>query len=129
MNESDVKRKMIRSMKESGGYGRRLEDQFAVGLYDLILIPKGLPVFTAEVKVFKGATFSPTPRQLVELRDIREVAADAGHVIPTMIGWRDGIYYFYKPTLNINYRDCFSITTSDVSFHDQLVQYYYSTRE
>jgi len=128
MNEADVKRKIIRSMKENGGYGRRLEDQFAVGLYDLLLIPKGLPVFTAEVKVFKDNLFGPTPRQLVELMDVRDVAANAGHVIPLMIGYKNGVFYFHKAAASIHYKNCFSVTTSEMNFHDQLVQYYHAQK-
>ena len=49
VSESEVKRKMVASMKEGDGYGRRIEDQYAVGTFDTILIPKGLPCFMAEV--------------------------------------------------------------------------------
>ena len=128
MKESDVKRKMIKSMHENGGYGRRIEDQYAVGIFDTILIPKGLPVFTAEVKVIRGTAFGPTPRQLIELQRIANVAEPNQHVIPVMIGWRDGTFYFHKPKMTIEFRDCFSVTTSDVDFYKQLVLYYYSVK-
>lgn len=128
MKESDVKRDMIKSMQTNGGYGRRIEDQYAVGVYDTILIPKALPVFMAEVKVIRGTHFGPTPRQMIELQRITDVANTAGHVIPVMIGWQDGVYYFHKPKLLIDVRDCFSVTTSDVAFYKQLVLYYYSQK-
>ena len=50
MKEADIKRAMVQSMKDAGSYGRRIEDQYAVGTYDLILIPFGLPVFMVEVR-------------------------------------------------------------------------------
>ena len=128
-NEADVKRKMVQSMKDHRGYGRRIEDQYGVGIFDLILIPYSLPVFMAEVKIIKGAAFGPTPRQEEELRRIKEVGSYNGHVIPVMIGYRDGVYYFHAPQDVIYPNDCFSVTTSDMSFHDQLVQYYHSRRK
>ena len=128
MKEADVKRKMIKSMHEGGGYGRRIEDQYAVGIYDTILIPKGLPVFMAEVKVVRGTHFGPTPRQMVELQRIVDVGGPHGHVIPVMIGWQEGVYYFHKPKMVIPKADCFSVTTSDCEFYKQLVLYYFSQK-
>ena len=120
---------MIRSMRDCGGYGRRIEDQYGVGIYDTILIPFGLPVFMAEVKIVRNSTFGPTLRQHVELERIRYVGHPNDHVIAVMIGWRDGTYYFHDVKLAINVNECFSVTTSDMSFHDQLVQYYHSRRK
>src|SRR4249920_1004887 len=114
---------MIKSIKEAGGYARRIEDQYAVGMVDTILIPRGLPAFLAEVKVVKGPTFGPTPRQFEELCRIGKAADDNGHVIPIMIGYREGVYYFHEPASTIHCQDCFSITTSDWTFDAQLVQY------
>ena len=126
--ESTIKREMITAMKENGGYGRRIEDQYGVGIYDTILIPFGLPVFMAEVKIVRGATFGPTERQLIELVRVKEAANSGGHVIPIVIGWKDGVYYFSKPMSIIHPRDCFSVTTGPMNFHNQLVQYYHSRR-
>lgn len=127
-SESEVKRRMITSMKESGGYGRRIEDQYAVGVFDTILIPRGLPVFMAEVKIIRGTSFGPTERQLIELNRVKEAAADSGHVIPIMIGYKEGVHYFHEPAELIHTQDCFSVTTSDKSFNDQLRQYYFSKK-
>ena len=129
MNESDVKRAMVKSMKDHNGYARRIEDQYAVGIMDMILIPLGLPVFMAEVKVVSGNVFGPTVRQLMELERIREVAFKAGHVIPVMIGCKNWTYYFHEPRQSIDCRECFSVTSLKMSFHDQLVQYYHSRRK
>jgi hypothetical protein len=128
MNEASVKRGMVKSMMEGGGYGRRIEDQYTVGTYDIILIPFGLPVFMAEVKMVKDNYFGPSPRQMVELQRVQDVAAKSGHVIPVVIGYRDGVYYFHKPQMKIDRKDCFSITTSDVPFWKQLTLYYYSQK-
>jgi hypothetical protein len=119
---------MIASMKENGGYGRRIEDQFAVGVFDTILIPVGLPVFMAEVKVVRSDTFGPTERQLIELMRVKAAATNAGHVIPIVIGFKEGIHYFHHPEEVIHTRNCFSVTTSDMDFYHQLVQYYHSRK-
>lgn len=126
--EADVKRAMVKSVKEAGGYARRIEDQFGVGIYDLVLIPFGLPVFMTEVKIIRGPTFGPSLRQHVELERIRHVSSNTGHVFPLVVGYRDKVYYFSKLQLVIRPSDCFSVTTSDMSFHDQLVQFYNSVR-
>jgi len=127
--ESDIKRKMVRSMREANGYARRIEDQYGVGIMDMILIPVGLPAYFAEVKVIRSTTFGPTLRQHVELERIREVGHSSGHVVPLMIGWRNDVYYFHPPQLVIRPEECFSVTTSTISFHDQLVQYHHSRRK
>ena len=126
--EADIKRSIVKSMHEGGGYARRIEDQFAVGMCDMLLIPKGLPVFAAEIKRVRDNVFGPTPRQLIELHRIRDVADRGGHIIPVMIGWHEGVYYFHSPKVKINRAECFSITTSDIPFYKQLTQYYYSIR-
>jgi hypothetical protein len=95
---------------------------------DMLLIPKGLPVFAAEIKRVRANVFGPTPRQLIELHRIRDVADRGGHIIPVMIGWHEGVYYFHSPKVKINRAECFSITTSDIPFYKQLTQYYYSIR-
>jgi len=125
VNEADVKRKMVKSVQKHGGYARRFEDQFAVGILDTIFIPRGLPVFMAEVKMIRGSTFGPTPRQYVELMRVKGVAYSGGHIIPVMIGYKDGNYYFHEPAEVIHQNSCFSITTTQVEFHDQLVKYYH----
>jgi hypothetical protein len=119
---------MAKSVTDAGGYARRFEDQYAVGVFDMLLIPKGLPAFFSEVKIIRANYFQPTPRQYIELLRIQEVAANGGHVIPVVIGWKDGIYYFHPPQLKIDKGECFSVTTSDLSFHDQLVKYYHSIK-
>lgn len=119
MIEADVKRKMSESMKDAGGYARRIEDSYAVGIFDMILIPKGLPVFAAEVKMVRGNYFGPTPRQHIELLRIGSVGGL--HVIPVMIGFKDGVYYFHEPQLRITAEECYQ---HKGDFYTGLVNYY-----
>lgn len=128
-SESSIKRYIVDSMHEGGGYARRFEDQYTVGTYDMILIPFGLPAFFTEVKIIRDHVFSPTSRQAIELQRINDVAGQSGHVIPLMIGWREGVFYFSRPKIRINRIDCFSVTTSDMPFYKQLTLYYYSQKD
>jgi hypothetical protein len=67
MNESELKSWFVKKIKQEGGYGRRIEDQFGVGLFDLILVPKGGPVFFVEAKIIRATTWGATDRQMIEL--------------------------------------------------------------
>lgn len=127
MTEADEKRKIIQNMKDNGGYGRRIEDSYGVGIFDTILVPKGLPVFFAEIKMVRNTTFGPTPRQFVELQRIEKLVSECA--IPVMIGIKGDTYYFHPPSPKIDIRDCFSVTTSTMQFYDQLVKYYHSRRK
>ncbi len=75
MNESDLKRYLIRSIRLQGGVGHRIEDKFKVGWPDMIMIPDSEPVFFVEVKLVKGARLICT--ELQEER-LGELYADSG---------------------------------------------------
>lgn len=96
MNESEVKSKMVKTLREQGGYGRRFEDQYAVGIPDMMLVPVGGPVFMVEAKIIRHGWFGATPRQLVELERIRKT----GIIVSLLIGWDDTSkqFYFTEPT-------------------------------
>jgi hypothetical protein len=113
---------MVKSVRQAGGYARRIEDQFLVGMPDTILIPFGLPVFFAEVKIVRGQQLAPTPRQFVEMDRINK--AGGIHAIAILVGWKDNIYYFHENTQVAKLVDCFSVTTSSMNFNDQLIQFY-----
>jgi len=95
--EADWKRWMVDSIKAAGGYARRVEDQFAVGTLDLILIHGGYTVL-AEAKRYKGNHFEPTARQHVEMMRI-----DAAGGKAILIGVEPGLVSF-SPTTERAYR-------------------------
>lgn len=80
--EAEFKSRLVKAVREDGGYARRLEDQFAVGLPDMYIALKGArrPLF-AEAKIVRGAWFGPTPRQLHELKLINTLEFHAAIVI------------------------------------------------
>lgn len=125
INESHIKHMIVQSMRQAGGYARRIEDQFLVGTPDMILIPRGYPVFFAEVKIVKAQQLAPTPRQYIELTRIKDtwVPMRPKHVFPILIGWKDGVYYFHESVESAKLVDCFSVTRREMNFYDQLIQF------
>lgn len=102
--ESDVKTRMVKAVNASGGYGRRFEDQFAVGIPDCVFVlPELVPCF-AEVKIITDNIFAPTPRQYVEL--IR-IAKSSTKVAACIIGYKPTTETFYiaNPTQRVDIRD------------------------
>lgn len=102
MNEADVKADIVRSVRREGGYGRRIEDRFSVGMPDVILIPTDCPVVWLEAKIVRDNMFGPTERQLIELRRLRIKP----HCTSYLIGWKAGVHYITLPTRQIHYNDC-----------------------
>jgi hypothetical protein len=87
MNESAFKTKITKAIRaDKLGYARRLEDSFAVGVYDVIIIPNKQPVYFVEAKLLKKGqlTWGPTPRQLIELE---RVQVGYPHAIPIMVAY------------------------------------------
>lgn len=102
MNESEMKRRIVETVRKEGGYARRIEDQFSVGMPDLILMPLRCPVIWAEAKIVTGQTFGPTQRQLHELTALRR----SPYSVPMMIGYKNGKHYIAPPALKIKLDQC-----------------------
>lgn len=119
--EAIVKKGMCDDVRRSGGYARRYEDKYAVGIPDTLFVLKGLPPIFAEVKVFIGHRFGPTDRQLVELTRLN---ANQPHVFGILIGWKDNVYYFSEAKSVAIDSDCFSVTREPMPFSGQLRQFY-----
>lgn len=106
MNEADVKRKLVHRMREEGGYARRFEDKWAVGLPDMMLIPKGGPVVWAEVKMITDWKFGPSPRQHEELQRLELPP----HCRGLVFGWKHGVLYGTRPTqMQFDIRKCLEL--------------------
>lgn len=105
--ESEYKTKIVKQVKDDGGYGRRFEDQYAVGLADMIMIPKGGPVFFCEAKIIKlvSGEFYPTPRQFEELKRVKETDSGALSILMG-IDPLDGMLYLNPLTQVANKHTC-----------------------
>lgn len=86
--ESKFKTALVKQFKSLGHYGRRIEDQYQVGVLDLILIPNKWPVFFCEAKIIRnGKWFEPRERQFVELQ---RLSLSPGYAVPCLLGF-DGV--------------------------------------
>ena len=56
--EAEFKRDLVRQLLKEGGYARRLEDRYAVGTLDLLLLTKRYLIY-AEAKLIKGLIALP----------------------------------------------------------------------
>lgn len=88
--ESQLKTELVKQCKSVGWYARRIEDQFAVGVLDIHIVPPGFQTLFIEAKIVDGMVFRPTERQFVE--GLRIIEAK-GLAIPVLIGWRNKIMY------------------------------------
>ncbi len=104
MKESAAKALIVRQIKKEGGFARRFEDQFAVGIPDMeVVLPNG-PIFKIEAKILRGHKFGATARQLEELRRYARVSTS---VVPCIMGI-DPCWDFYVgvPAADRNIVDC-----------------------
>jgi hypothetical protein len=102
VNEAGHKRSLVKEVNAlPGGYARRYEDRFAVGLLDLFIkLPGRAPVW-AEAKLITGNVFGPTERQFYEGE--RMLAAGLRVIL---IGWKDKQIYLSKWTDAANRLAC-----------------------
>ena len=80
--ELERKRELVDSCRAIGGYARRLEDRYALGLLDLTIKLPDLPHVLAEGKIVEHQKFEPTLRQFEEGK--RYIAAGG---VCALIGW------------------------------------------
>jgi hypothetical protein len=103
MDEAGRKRKLVAEVNAlRGGYARRLEDRFAVGLLDLIIKLPELPWLWAEGKIIDGFKFAPTERQWVEGERILSTGAPV-----VLLGWKGSIMYVSPWVRQADLRNCF----------------------
>jgi hypothetical protein len=100
--ESEVKFDMVRDVKREGGYGRRIEDRFSVGMPDLILIPVRCRVVWVEVKIIEGNILSCQGRQYIELKRL----TIPPHSAAFLVGWKSGLLFAAPPIDSIHIDDC-----------------------
>lgn len=104
LSESDYKRKLVAEVNRMpGGYARRIEDRFAVGVLDLIVKLPDRPIVFAEGKLIKGFLFGPTERQYAE-----GVRLDKAGVRSVLLGWKQGQMYVSKWVVLADCRECFT---------------------
>jgi hypothetical protein len=105
--ESECKTKFIKNCRKIGAYARRIEDQFAVGVLDMIVVFEEYPVCFLEGKVVEHQSFGPTERQYVE--GCKILSLEGGHSIPLLVAWdKQGGFYIHEWTRKANITDSYS---------------------
>ena len=101
MNEADLKRYLVKSIRAQGGVGQRLEDKYAIGWPDCVFIPERGPVFFVEVKIVKGAKLICTPIQEVQLKRLHRPRGKGGRFYAhgVIVGYHEskGALYIGRP--------------------------------
>lgn len=79
MLETKLKNKLIEEIKKEGGYARRIEDQFAVGMPDMVVCYHSTGLVLLEVKVAATikTAYGATPRQAIEIKRIVQAGGKA----------------------------------------------------
>jgi hypothetical protein len=88
--ESLLKSRLVEQCRAKKWYARRIEDAFAVGILDIIIVPTGFPTLFVEGKITDGLKFGPTDRQYIEGVKILQAL---GNGMPLLIGWRSQVMY------------------------------------
>ena len=78
-NENECKTAFCTDMRATGGFARRIEDQYGVGIPDMLCVPRGGPVFLIEAKIIRSPRWGATPRQGIELKRWQDVTDTRGN--------------------------------------------------
>lgn len=81
MNEADLKRYLVKSMRHQGGVAHRFEDKYVVGFPDLLMIPEHGPVFFLEAKMITTSKLHCTTMQGIHLERLTREPHSYGAVI------------------------------------------------
>ena len=95
MTEADLKRDLVRQLLKEGDFARRLEDKFAIGTLDLLLVTQLYTIY-AEAKLLKDIVALPaTAKQ----RDQIKLFNDVGNMraCALVLGYRDKSIGFGLP--------------------------------
>ena len=95
MTEAHLKRDLVRQLLKEGSYARRLEDKFAVGTLDLLILTERYTIY-AEAKLLKDiVTLPATVMQRAEIERFNKVGNPRAKAL--VIGYRDGHLGFGLP--------------------------------
>lgn len=104
MDEAGHKAVIAKTIKVAGGYARRIEDQYAVGILDMVVIlPNSTITFFAEFKMVRGLSFGMTPKQHDEAKTITN--AHNPHARAVLVGIKDRVLYFSYPSEKTSIKD------------------------
>lgn len=85
--ENECKTAFCTDVRNTGGFARRIEDQYGVGIPDMLVVPRGGPVFLIEAKIIRSTKWGATQRQGVELTRFRDAVGDTECGIAAELGF------------------------------------------
>lgn len=126
--ENWYKTALVKQARDCGAYARRIEDQYSVGVLDMVFVVPGRPVVFAEGKRIMGKKFGPTPRQGIEGRAI-DVAGIGNKACSLLIGWDVHGLMYICPWLDVwaSPQCKQEAVAADVCFKQLPKQNYYQT--
>ena len=94
-SEADFKRAIVRQLLNEGGFARRIEDKFAVGSLDMLLVTNKYAIY-AEAKLLKGIAALPASvAQRHQIQLVNLVRNPTCYAL--VIGLKDGMMCFGLP--------------------------------
>lgn len=124
--ESKRKTLLKTDLKSRGHYARRIEDQYGVGILDMIIVPKGMHnTFFMEAKIITGNYFGMTDRQYIEAVKLNKTRNDSA--IPVLAGYKESEkkWYLSEPSMRVHLDDCFKQRDGEL-FEDLLKRWRYT---
>jgi hypothetical protein len=94
MTEAEFKRDIVRQLTREGGYARRLEDRYAVGTLDLLLLTPKYLIY-AEAKLLKGIALPARVAQREQIQIFNNVRNE--HAYALVVGLKDKSVGFGLP--------------------------------
>lgn len=129
--ESDHKTKMVATIKKRGGWARRIEDQYGVGILDMIVCTPHTGMFVVEAKRFTNKFFEPSPRQYVEALNVMNAGG-----VAALVGFKGNKMYVANGNLanhtsksvkgRVYEEDCV-VQRDDEDVYDTLIRWYKET--
>jgi hypothetical protein len=118
-SESDLKTEFVNSVKQvPGWYATRIEDQYRVGIPDILIgIPYG-PSVMIEAKRVAHQSFGPSARQWIELQrwDTAPFHDNGQHVLRMswLLGFKEGVMYLHTAADQVKIGDCLASTPGEL---------------
>lgn len=113
--ESRVKTALVKKLKERGHYARRIEDQYGVGILDIVTAFKNDDkTWFIEVKIINGNYFGMTERQGIEALKLQKTGNSSVAVCVAGYNEREGTWYISAPTVKVHVDDCMKQETGEL---------------
>jgi hypothetical protein len=105
MNEADVKREIVRILLREGCFARRIEDKYAIGTLDMLIITPMHTIYAEAKHMRTTATMVASTAQADQIHRFNRVGNPSAYAL--MIGYKDKQLGFSLPGQRWDqYRTC-----------------------